>query len=273
MALSKSDRQGIVILGVIGVLVVALLATVLGVMWARPALGADNCVYQDKRLLKRAPTDQTVILVDQSEALTETHRRFALSFIKEYVADDARFPVRSRIALFTFSKLNFESRDSPSFRPSSDLCRPPSHGNELYENNRKITRGFYERFLIPVTSALEESLTTEVGERSPILETLQLISRSQEIADGGGRKTLILVSDMLQNTEGFSHYRDRNTYDDFVRSGFARDVQADFRDWNIIVIYLRRYRDRRLQQTAHVDFWQRYFHDSGGKITRWAGVD
>jgi hypothetical protein len=272
VALSKSDRQGILILCVIGALVVALLATVVGVMWARPALGADNCVYQDKRLLKRALTDQTVILVDQSEALTETHRRFALTFIKDYVADDARFPVRSRIALFTFSKLNFESRDSPNLKPSSDLCRPPSHGNELYENNRKITKGFYDRFLIPVTGALEQSLTTEVGERSPILETLQLVSRSQEVEDGG-RKTLIVVSDMLQNTEAFSHYRDRSSYEDFVRSGFARDVQADFRDWDIMVIYLRRYRDRRLQQAAHVDFWQRYFHDAGGKITRWAGVD
>ena len=273
MPLSKSDRQGILILCVVGALVLALLATVVGVMWARPALGADNCVYQDKRLLKRVPTAQTVILVDQSEALTETHRRFALGFVKDYVADDARFPVRSRIALFTFSKLNFEARDSPSFRPTSDLCRPPSHGNELYENNRKITRGFYDRFLIPVTVALERSLTTEVGERSPILETLQLISRSQEVEDGGGRKTLILVSDMLQNTDGFSHYRAHSSYDDFVASGFARDVQADFRGWDVVVIYLRRYRDRRLQQAAHVDFWQRYFHDAGAKITRWAGVD
>jgi hypothetical protein len=270
--LSSSDRQGILILCGIGVVVVTLLATMVGVMWARPIIGSDNCVYRDKRLLTRAPTDQTVILVDQSEALTETHRRFALNFIKDYVADDAKFAVHSRVALFTFSKSNFESQNSPSFRPSSDLCRPPSHGNDLYENNRKITKDFYQRFLVPVTVALEESLTTEVGERSPILETLQFISRSQEIEDGG-RKTLILVSDMLQNTDGFSHYRQRRSYEDFVRSGFARDVKADFRDWNIIVIYLRRYRDRHLQQTAHLEFWQRYFADAGGKITRWAGVD
>jgi hypothetical protein len=244
-----------------------------GVMWTRPIIGADNCVYRDKRLLRRASSDQTVVLIDQSEALTDTHRRFALGFIKDYVADDATFSVRSRIALFTFSKLNFETPNSPpSFRPRSDLCRPPSQGNELYENNRKITKDFYVRFLLPVTSALEQSLSVDVGERSPILETLQLISRSQEIEDGG-RKTLIVVSDMLQNTPGFSHYRDRRSYGDFVRSGFASDVKADFRDWSIIVIYLRRYRDRHLQQGAHVDFWQRYFHDAGGKVTRWAGVD
>jgi hypothetical protein len=270
--LSSLDRRGIFILCGIGVVVVALLTTVVGVMWARPIIGPDNCVYRDKRLLRRASADQTVILVDQSEALTDTHRRFALSFIKDYVADDARLSVRSRIALFTFSKVNFESQNSPSFRPSSDVCRPPSHGNELYENNRKITKDFYVRFLVPVTGALEQSLTTEVGERSPILETLQLISRSQEIADEG-RKTLILVSDMLQNTAGFSHYRDRRGYEDFVQSGFASDVKADFRDWNVIVVYLRRYRDRHLQQGSHVDFWQRYFHEAGAKVTRWAGVD
>jgi len=270
--LSSLDRRGILILSGIGGFAVALLATVVGVMWARPIIGPDNCVYRDKRLLTRAPTDQTVILVDQSEALTETHRRFAINFIKDYVADDAKFAVRSRIALFTFSKATFESRSGPGLRPSSDLCRPPSHGNDLYENNRRITKDFYQRFLVPVTAALEESLTTEVGEQSPILETLQLISRSQEIEDGG-RKTLILVSDMLQYTGGFSHYGHRRSYEEFLRSGFATDVKADFRDWNIIVIYLRRYHDRHLQQAAQVDFWQRYFHEAGGKITRWAGVD
>ncbi|HXU91193.1 MAG TPA: hypothetical protein VFQ62_20280 [Methylomirabilota bacterium] len=272
MPLNAQDRRGIVILCCVGVVAVALLASVASLVWARPMIGTDNCVYRDKRLLTRAAVDETVILVDQSEALTDTHRRFALGFIKDYVADDASFAVRSRIALFPFSKQNFQSRNSPSFRATSDLCRPPSRGNELYENNRKITKDFYQRFLIPVTTALEESLTTEVGERSPILESLQLISRSQEIQDGG-RKTLILVSDMLQNTEGFSHYRDRRSYEDFVRSGYASDVKADFRDWNIIVIYLRRYRDRQLQQASHVEFWQRYFHDAGGRLTRWAGVD
>jgi hypothetical protein len=154
----------------------------------------------------------------------------------------------------------------------SSFSSAPSRGNDLYENNRKITKDFYQRFLVPVTATLEESLTTEVGEQSPILETLQLISRSQEI-DDGGRKTLIVVSDMLQNTAAFSHYGPRRGYDDFVRSGFATDVKADFRDWNVIVIYLRRYRDRQLQQAAHIDFWQRYFHEAGGKITRWAAVD
>ena len=172
------------------------------------------------------------------------------------------------------------SHEPKELAPAAPAARPlvvflhgkGERGNDLYENNRKITKDFYLRFLVPVTTTLEDSLTTEVGEQSPILETLQLISRSQEI-DDGGRKTLIVVSDMLQHTAAFNHYGPRRGYDDFVRSGFATDVKADFRDWNVIVIYLRRYRDRQLQQAAHLDFWQRYFHESGAKITRWAAVD
>ena len=138
MPLSSLDRRGLVILSGVGVFTLVLLATVLGVTWSRPIVGPDNCVYRDKRLLTRAPTDQTVILVDQSEALTETHRRFVLTFIKDYVADDTRFAVRSRIALFTFSKATFESPSGPRLSPTSDLCRPPSRGNELYEDRKSV---------------------------------------------------------------------------------------------------------------------------------------
>src|SRR5262249_601568 len=156
--------------------------------------------------------------------------------------DDSRFVVRSRIALFTFSKATFESHSGPRLRPSSDLCRPPSRGNDLYENNRKITKDFYQRFLVPVTATPEQSLPTPAGDQPPIHASWQLIPPSHDIADGG-KKTLILVPDMLQHTAAFNPYRPRRTYEDFLRSGFATDVKADFRDWNVIVIYLRRYND------------------------------
>ena len=68
MPLSSLDRRGIVILCGIGAVAITLLASVVGVMWARPIIGPDNCVYQDKRLLRDPPTE--VILVNPSEALT-----------------------------------------------------------------------------------------------------------------------------------------------------------------------------------------------------------
>lgn len=274
MPLTKSDKQGLLILGFVAAFV-ACVFLVYGVQkWTRPSVGPDNCVYVEKRFTKRAPVDQTIILVDQSEALTEGHKRFGKKLIQEYVGDEKRFPVGSRIMLFTSSKLDFSGQtpSGPNFRPNPDLCRPPSEGNELYENNKKITRTFYLRFLVPLFEALERSLSKEFGERSPILETLQFMSRSQDVEEWGKRKTLIIISDMLQHTDAFSHYRGQRTYEDF-QSRVAKDVRADFRGWDIVVIYLRRYGDRNLQRADHLEFWERYFHDAGGKVVQWVGVD
>lgn len=271
MVLTKADKQGLIIWGLVGAFVLVVLVVYL---WPRSKPGPDNCIYEDKRFTKRAPIEQTVILVDQSEALTEGHRRFAKKYIEEYVGEEKKFPVGSRIMLFAFSKLDFgdQNPSGPNFRPNPDLCRPPSEGNELWENNKKITQLFYLRFLMPLFEALDRSLSKELGERSPILETLQFISRSQDVEEWGKRKTLILISDMLQHTDAFSHYRDQRTYEDF-QSRVAKDVRADFRGWDIVVIYLRRYRHRSLQQPDHLEFWQRYFYDAGGKVVQWAGVD
>lgn len=274
MAMTKSDRQGRLILGFVAAFVATVFAVYAIRACGRPIIGPDNCKYIDKRFSRRVPVEQTVILVDQSEALTEGHGRFAKKFIEEYVGDERKFPVGSRIMLFTFSKLDFSERNpaGPNFRPNPDLCRPPSEGNQLYENNKKITRTFYLRFMAPLSDALDRSLSEELGERSPILETLQFISRSQDVEEWGKRKQLIVISDMLQHTDAFSHYRGPRTYEDFI-SKVAKDVRADFRGWDIVVIYLRRYRDRNLQQQDHRDFWQRYFYDAGGKVIQWIGVD
>jgi hypothetical protein len=274
MALSRLDKQGVVYLCIAGLVVGGIISFYVIQKVMQPHVGADNCIYADARLTVRAPAGQTVLLVDQSEALSDGHKRHAANYVEQYVSDETRFPVRSRILLYTFSKNDFDPSNprGPSFAPVVDLCRPPSEGNDLYQNNRKITRQFYERFFQPLSDVLRTSLAQEVGERSPILETLQFISRSQDVEESRRRKTLIIISDMLQHTESFSHYRVPRSYD-YFREHIAPDVRADFRGWDIVLVYLRRYRDRQLQQQDHLDFWQRYFYDMGGKLVQVVGVD
>ena len=97
---------------------------------------------------------------------------------------------------------------------------------------------------------------------------IQYVSRSQDIKEeigGKHKKTLIIVSDLLQHSEQFSHYKNW-TYEQFAASA-GQLLRADLRGWDIRLLYLQRYgQDRQLQSKNQFEFWERYFYDSGAKI-------
>src|SRR5205814_6135936 len=74
--------------------------------------------------------------------------------------------------------------------------------------------------------------------------------RSKDDSRNPHRKTLIIVSDLLQHTTIFSHYRG-GTYEQFLRSG-ARLLRADLRGWDVRVLYLQRYGKRSEEHTSEL---------------------
>jgi hypothetical protein len=280
---SHGSRKHVFIYIACGAVVATILLAVFLISANRPHIGADNCVYEDEHLSVRKPTPQFVILIDQSESLTEGHIRGVSDYFQKSLLDDARLVPGTRVLLFTFSKDDFPDEKKPdtkvpSFKPIFAACKPKTKGDPTYENNRRITATFINDFLGPLQQTLQDSLTKEIGLRSPILETIQFIARSQDIdamTSGSGAPvghTLVIVSDMLQHTQGFSHYKGNHSFEAFQR-GYAKEVQADLSGWNIELLYLRRYKDRKLQQAEHLDFWQQYFHSARGKVARVEGFD
>ncbi len=271
MTLSRDGRRGVTVLVGVGLFVAVVLSVFLWKIYTKPNIGSNNCVYEDKRLLHRKVADQTVIAVDQSEALSPSHKRQVRELLLDYVANDNELPVRSRVMLYVFGKNDFVSSSAgQSLTPSADLCRPPSSGNAIYENQRKLDRTFRDGFMLPVYKAIDSSIELALGQQSPILETIQYISRTQDIkesVDNKHKKTLIIVSDLLQNTDAFSHYRPW-TWDGFQQST-APALKADLRGWTVRLVFLQRYgRDAGLQDQRHMDFWMRYFNDAGAKLER-----
>jgi hypothetical protein len=172
--------------------------------------------------------------------------------------------------LYAFGKNDFlPSGGGQKLSPEPQVCRPPSSGSVVYENKRKIEKAYRDRFFVPLYGALDKQLAVELGERSPILEMLQYVSRTQDVKEYKGRKkTLVVVSDLLQHTALLSHYKG-HTFDDLQRSV----LKANLSGWNIRLLYLQRYgRDQRLQNSQHEEFWMRYFHDAGAKIERFEKV-
>lgn len=233
----------------------------------RPNIGEDNCLYEDRGLRRRADADQTIVVVDQSEELSASHKRQVKELLVELLADDKLLPERSVVFLYVFGKNDFQGKSGQDLAPMVRLCRPPSSGNEVYENKRKLERTFRDRFVSPLYQAIDQSLGVALGERSPILEMLQYLSRTQDIKESVGKKfskRLVLVSDLLQHSETLSHYKG-DTYEDFLRS----ELKANMSGWTVRVLYLQRYgRDQRLQSKLLDNFWLRYFHETGAKVER-----
>lgn len=271
MALSTQERRGWLLLGVISAFVAIVLGAYAWKSLSRPIIGPDNCIYEDKKLLRRTVTDQTVIVVDQSETLSDSHKRQVRAKLVEYLADDKLLPVNSRVILYTFGKNDFErSGAGQRLTPAPALCKPPSTGNVVIENEKKIAKTFYDRFVVPMYAAIEQSMGIALGERSPILEMIQYVSRSQDISEVPGShhtKHLIIVSDLLQHSESVSHYKPW-TYDKVMASNKAL-LDVDLRGWTVWLLYLQRYgRDQTLQSKEHFAFWERYFHEAGARIVR-----
>lgn len=259
------------LLSLVGVFVAIVFAAYIYRSVTKPIIGPDNCVYEDGQLVRKKISDQTIIVIDQSEELSPSHKRQVKELLVDYISDDRQLPVRSGVMLYVFGKNDFQSSGAgQDLKPIVSLCRPPSSGNEVYENKRKLERTFRDGFILPLYQLIDQSLEIALGERTPILEMLQYISHTQEIKESEGgkhKKTLILISDLLQHSASFSHYNKGGTYDDFLRS--ASQLRADLRGWTVRLVYLQRYgKDQRLQNKQLLEFWMRYFDEIGGTIEK-----
>lgn len=183
---SSLDRRGYALIAGLGVLAVAILAFKMSAD-RKPKPDARNCVGQ--------PQESTVIVFDRSEDVSgqtiEEMKARAASYIRDSVGANAL------VSVFTV-----DDSSSYALRPLVSLCRPRSDGNRLVENVHSLQLQYVANFQGPIDSVLNR--IEGQGKRSPIAQTLTDISLSQYL--GARKNTLLVFSDLLENTERFSLY-------------------------------------------------------------------
>jgi hypothetical protein len=152
-----------------------------------PKRDAANCVG--------SPDINTVLVVDRSQGIStqtlDEIRRRALSFVVDSTTEN------ERISVFTVSELS-----KNALVPLISLCRPPVSGNAAIENVQSIQKQFRDKFEAPMGAALQ--LEPDSSPESPIAQALIDISLTKFLK--GKRNTLLVYSDMLENTKAFSLY-------------------------------------------------------------------
>jgi hypothetical protein len=107
-----------------------------------------------------------------------------------------------------FSIFVFENKVEQGFPPVFSLCNP-GRGTDttfLTSNPRRWEKRFNDSFGKPLDDVIGQLIEPAQGSLSPILEILIDITNREELNRGDISRSIVLVSDMLQNSDAYTFF-------------------------------------------------------------------
>jgi hypothetical protein len=248
----QQDQLGKRILVGVGVVVFALLTIKVIVDLQTPELIENLCP-------KEGPAKEYVILVDRTDPFSETQRQFVTQWILNLARNLNQY---ERLSLYGLSA----DESSWNAKPRFSQCSPGNQANELYQTKSKIRAAYQKHFEDPLKAQLPEVMTNTLSPTSPIIEMIESIARRPELSGRVPNRRFIIVSDMMQNSGGYSQYKVSIDYDAFDKSPFAKAHDVRLEGATVTILYLEREQLQTYQKSPHIIFWQHWFFDRGSRI-------
>ena len=231
------------------------------------ALGATYILLSESGINERTlcrssgPVNVTSILLDLTDPLSRTQQDRLRTIMENEIAAST---TDTMIALGVVSE--FPDRWGAKYAK----CKPATgeDANILYENRPQISERYNREFLTPIMLLIDETLTGSAENKSPIMEALQsLIAETPDFTTAPGRKKVVVVSDMLQNSDELSFYRGQG-WDYFVsRNGEGR-LARSLSNVNVEILRIPRSGGNTPSPALVDDFWTRYFDLQGSRAPR-----
>ncbi len=199
----------------------------------------------------------TVVLVDRTDSVSAAQAEYLLEDVRTLGPELAKGAMLSVIPI--------EDTGMHVGEPVFSLCSPGKAEDYWFvtHNVRKMQRRFEREFEKPLAEVLDQFRTASTAPRSPILETIRAVSRRPDFSSEVPHRRLVIISDMLENVDEFSHYAHPYSFDTVRHNGYYASVQADLAGVEVRVLYVDRPGQHRHQGPRHVQFWRDYFRDSG----------
>lgn len=187
MSMTQKDKQGMLMIGG-GVAAIAALLIATQIFKAEER-DENGCVSTS------TPTS-TVVLLDHSEGMSEQTvaeiRDRVVRFVSGETATD------ERVYVYAVSESS-----SNALRPMFEMCKLPSEGNQLTENEKSIKLKFERDFMAGLETALASEF--EEGSTSPIAQAIADLSLTRAMKADHPR--LLVFSDMIENSAALSMYQ------------------------------------------------------------------
>lgn len=209
------------------------------------------------------PTAVTAVLIDASDPISPVQTE---AIRREVDALRDTLPRHGAFEIYLVGE-TIEATRQPLFK----ACNPgnPDDVDELTGSRKLVAQKWSTGFAEPMAAAFAKAVPHGTEKTSPIMESIQSVAVT---AFGGPKlnevpKRFVIVSDMMQNTPAFSHYRSTD-YDRFRSSGAATAMLADLRGVDVQILYVRRQAAQRWQGAKHALFWQAYLSAQGATVSR-----
>lgn len=232
--------------------------------WHQDRQAALARLNQQTLCRSTGPVAVTAVLIDRTDALNPVQReatRQALESVKNAVKTGGL------LQLYSVGPTDESVRE-----PIIELCNP-GRGEEvsaLDDNPRFVESRWRDGFEQPLQEIFRDIVETEGASRSPIMESIQSVSVTAFGPDDRRAvpRRLVLISDMLQHTDGVSHYRRFVPFDEFKETPYYHKVRGDLRDVEAEIFYIWRETKTQIQGKAHIQFWRDLIADQGGTLVR-----
>ncbi|MGO9360772.1 MAG: hypothetical protein ACLP1D_24385 [Xanthobacteraceae bacterium] len=207
------------------------------------------------------PRGITVVLVDTSDDLPEIAQREVLGILDDQIT-----------SLPAYHKLDIRVLDVARSRSRSLFAKcNPGDGNGLSEwtSNPALARArWIESFRQPASEAVKHSVVAAQANTSPIMAALQDIAVDDFSGAAAERigKSLIIVSDMLENTRDYNQYRNLSdlSYQRFKQSQAYLKYRTDLHGARVTIEYIQRVLPTGLDTVRHIEFWKDWVTDNRG---------
>ncbi|QJB55629.1 hypothetical protein [Pseudodesulfovibrio sp. zrk46] len=207
------------------------------------------------------PVANAIIIVDRTGKIPQSARRAITTNIEAIVSEA---PAGTRFSLFEIDSHYMRGLSKALF--SRCKTRDGSHADDLTENARMLRRKYEENFLNPFMGILNATLMGSGQERSPVLEALVDVT-SVPAFQTAAPTTIYLFSDLLQNSEEYSHYKHHESFEEAVRrAGVNRLIPSLYGAEVRLYYLLRTGKELKMQTNGHVRFWLDYLRAANAEF-------
>lgn len=204
---------------------------------------------------------KTVALLDLTDSLNKAQKEF---FIKEIQSLKKNLPKHHSLTIYTLDA----SLDLKSSRKIT-MCNPGTIDdiNTTYQkisiNPKEITKRWNEDFSNQITNVISNIIIEEDAQNSsPVMEMFQLIALNEFKDFEGADNNLLILSDMIQNTNQMSMYKNGIiSFSEFKKAEYFSKVFTNLNN-NVAVelLIIKRDGSRIMQQSKNfVNFWAQFF--------------